>query len=72
MINLALSYATSLLQVPDVSLSNALLFRVINTGTGGGRRSTYNVPQNVEQVLLLFFLLFFEITFKKIYIYLLY
>lgn len=29
-----LSYATSLLQVPDINLSNALLFRVINTGTG--------------------------------------
>lgn len=46
-----LAYASSLLQVPDQSLSNALLFRVINTGGtgGGGRRSTYNVPQNVEQ-----------------------
>ncbi len=45
-----LGYAASLLQVPEQSLSNALLFRVINTGTAGGRRSTYNVPQNALQV----------------------
>eukprot|EP01111_Echinosteliopsis_oligospora_P014912 TRINITY_DN5735_c1_g1_i3.p1 TRINITY_DN5735_c1_g1~~TRINITY_DN5735_c1_g1_i3.p1 ORF type:complete len:1071 (+),score=360.39 TRINITY_DN5735_c1_g1_i3:181-3393(+) len=45
-----LTYASTLLQVPEQSLSGAILSRVVNTGgAGGARRSTYNVPQNVEQ-----------------------
>lgn len=46
-----LQLASSLLQVDSMTLQNALLFRVIQTGGGGGNRSsTYNVPQNAQQV----------------------
>lgn len=43
--------ASSLLGVDPHSLTNALLFRTIQTGGTGqsSRSSTYNVPQNVEQ-----------------------
>jgi myosin-1 len=44
--------ACSLLGVDQFTLSNAMLFRVIQTGGAGqsSRSSTYNVPQNTEQV----------------------
>eukprot|EP01100_Stratorugosa_tubuloviscum_P009543 TRINITY_DN3_c0_g1_i1.p1 TRINITY_DN3_c0_g1~~TRINITY_DN3_c0_g1_i1.p1 ORF type:complete len:1096 (-),score=666.41 TRINITY_DN3_c0_g1_i1:101-3388(-) len=45
----ALEIASQMLQVDSFALSSAILFRVINTGGPGGRSSTYNVPQNVEQ-----------------------
>ncbi|GAM17836.1 hypothetical protein SAMD00019534_010110 [Acytostelium subglobosum LB1] len=49
----ALDLAASMLCIDPATLQNAILFRVINTGGAGGgtgnRRSTYNVPQNVEQ-----------------------
>ncbi|EFA78234.1 myosin IB [Heterostelium album PN500] len=49
----ALDLAASMLCIDSATLQNAILFRVINTGGAGGgsgnRRSTYNVPQNVEQ-----------------------
>ena len=38
-----------MLEVQSFALQNAILFRVVNTGQAGGRQSTYNVPQNVEQ-----------------------
>jgi len=44
-----LDLAANMLGVEAFTLQNAILFRVINTGTAGGRQSTYNVPQNVEQ-----------------------
>lgn len=44
-----LDLAASMLNVEPMLLQNAILFRVINTGTQGGRQSTYNVPQNLEQ-----------------------
>ena len=44
-----LELAASMLNVEPFTLQNAILFRVINTGTQGGRMSTYNVPQNIEQ-----------------------
>lgn len=47
-----LQLAGSLLSIDPQTLKNALLFRVIQTGGTGqkGRSSTYNVPQNPEQV----------------------
>jgi len=44
-----LELAASMLNVEPFTLQSAILFRVINTGTQGGRQSTYNVPQNMEQ-----------------------
>jgi len=44
-----LDLAASMLGVESFTVQNAILFRVINTGTAGGRQSTYNVPQNIEQ-----------------------
>jgi len=46
-----LQIAASMLQVDPLTLTNALLFRVIQTGGTGAsnRSSTYNVPQNPEQ-----------------------
>ena len=44
-----LNLAASMFNVEPFTLQNAILFRVINTGTQGGRQSTYNVPQNMEQ-----------------------
>lgn len=44
-----LELAASMLDVEAFTLQSAILFRVINTGQAGGRMSTYNVPQNVEQ-----------------------
>ena len=44
--------AAYMLQVDAMTLTNALLYRVIQTGGGGmqsNRGSTYNVPQNPEQ-----------------------
>lgn len=48
-----LQLAASILCVDPATLQNALLFRVIQTGGSGAqsnRGSTYNVPQNSEQV----------------------
>ncbi len=49
-----LQLAASLLQVDPMTLQNALLFRVIQTGGAGqsNRGSTYNVPQNPEQAAI--------------------
>lgn len=46
-----LELAASLLQVDAMTLNNAILFRVIQTGGAAqsNRSSTYNVPQNPEQ-----------------------
>ena len=44
-----LELAASMFNVEPFALQNAILFRVINTGQQGGRQSTYNVPQNIEQ-----------------------
>jgi myosin-1 len=45
----ALQMAAYLLQVEPFTLQNALTFRVMQTGTAGGKQSTYNVPLNREQ-----------------------
>ncbi len=44
-----LNLAASLLSVEPFMLQNAILFRVVQTGTAGGKQSTYNVPQNPGQ-----------------------
>ena len=46
---IVLELAAGMLEVEPFTLQSAILFRVVNTGQAGGRTSTYNVPQNVEQ-----------------------
>jgi len=47
-----LNFAASMLSVDPYTLTNAMLFRVIQTGGSGARGgSTYNVPQNPQQAL---------------------
>ena len=38
-----------MLNIEPFNLQKVILQRLINTGQAGGRMSTYNVPQNVEQ-----------------------
>jgi myosin-1 len=44
-----LTFTASLLGVSNMALQNVLLFRVLQTGMGGKRGSTYNVPQTPDQ-----------------------
>ena len=44
-----LDLAASMFGIQPFNLQKVILQRLINTGQAGGRMSTYNVPQNVEQ-----------------------